>query len=76
VRIRKSSQEVSRLLKHFGFTLKRPGRHGEIYEGERSGRRRVVCLPPGRETILPKTLASVLEQAGISKEEAIEFFQR
>ncbi len=71
----KPSREVVRMLRHFGFVRKRHGTHGEIYEGERGGQRRVACVPPGREAILPRTLHSILEQAGLTKEEAIEFFQ-
>lgn len=72
----KPSREVIRLLRHFGFVRKRHGTHGDIYEGERHGQRCVVTVPLGRETILPRTLSSLLEQARISTEQAIEFFRQ
>jgi len=64
------------MLRHFGFALKRRGTHGEVFEAERGGQRRNVTVPVQREAVLPKTLHSILEQAGISREEAVEFFQR
>jgi hypothetical protein len=64
------------MLRHFGFALTRDSGRGQVYEGTRAGRRRCVVVPAQREGILPSALHSVVEQAGIGREEAIEFFQR
>lgn len=69
----KSTAQVRRLLLEYGFHLVKPGPH-ERWEKEEAGRRRVVIVPAGRTAIAPKTLASILEQAGISKDEARRFW--
>ena len=69
----KSSRQVAELLRHYRYSLERPGPHERWvrYEGETP---RYAFVPAGRAAIAPKTLLSILEQAGISKEEARRFW--
>lgn len=69
----KSSDDVIRLLRSFGFTLARRASH-DIYKGQRGGKERTVAVPRNKPTIAPKTLYAILVQAGISKDEAREFW--
>lgn|GEM_PF-1932203 len=69
----KSSRDVVRLLRHFGFGLVRRGHH-DIYEGYRNNKRRVVTVPRRKKSIAPKTLLSILTQAAITKDEARGFW--
>ncbi len=69
----KSSDDIVRLLRHFGFELKRSGKH-DTYEGYRGGQRRTAQVPRENPNIPMKTLYSILQQAGISKQEARTFW--
>lgn len=71
----KSSKQVAELLQHFGFKLEKPGPH-EHWAKHASARKRLAIVPAKRESIAPKTLLSILEQAGISKEEARKFWAK
>jgi predicted RNA binding protein YcfA (HicA-like mRNA interferase family) len=71
----RSTRQVVDLLLHHGFRLDKPGPH-ERYVDDSSGTPRYVIVPAKREAIAPKTLLSILEQAGISKEEARAFWGR
>jgi len=69
----KSSREVADLLRQHGFVRERPGPH-ERWVKSSGGMAVVVIVPGGREAIKPKTLSSILEQAGITKAEARRFW--
>jgi predicted RNA binding protein YcfA (HicA-like mRNA interferase family) len=69
----KSSRQVAELLRHHGFSLEKAGPH-QRWVQHSSGRRRYVIVPANREAIAPKTLLSILEQAGISKDDARKFW--
>ena len=69
----KSSEQVIGLLRHYGLELVRRGGH-DTYEGMRDGRRYVVQVPRNRRALPPKTVASILAQAGIGKQEALDFW--
>ena len=69
----RSSRDVERLLRSFGFELVRRRRH-DIYEGYREGTLRAVTVPRNKASIPPKTLLTILAQAGITKDEAREFW--
>jgi len=68
----KSSRQVAELLRHHGFTLEKSGPHERWMH--RSGERPPVIVPANRDAIAPKTLLSILEQAGIPKDEARGFW--
>ena len=69
----KSSDDVARLLRSYGFELVRSGRH-DTYEGWIGNSRRTTQVPRNRKSIPLKTLYSILAQAGITKDEAREFW--
>ena len=69
----KSSRQVAELLKHFGFVLEKAGPH-QHWAHHSGDRPRYATVPANREAIAPKTLLSILQQAGISKEEARRFW--
>ena len=69
----KSSGDVVRLLRYYGFELVRRGRH-DTYEHRRGEDRRIAQVPRNKHSIPPKTLYAILTQAGITKDEAREFW--
>jgi predicted RNA binding protein YcfA (HicA-like mRNA interferase family) len=71
----KSSRQVAALLQHYGFILKKPGPHEHWWKRDSLAEKRVI-VPARRQSIAPKTLSSILEQAGISKDEARQFWSR
>jgi len=71
----KSSIEIAWLLNQFGITFKRRGKE-DIYEGVYKGKVRTVVVPRNKRSIPRGTLASILRQAGITREETYEVFQK
>ena len=72
----KPRREVERLLRHFGFVFLR---HGKEDVWGRASDARTVIVPrhrAGAEQIPVGTLKSILFQAGLSREEAIRFWER
>jgi predicted RNA binding protein YcfA (HicA-like mRNA interferase family) len=71
-----SSADVERVLKKAGFRYapkRGKGSHKAFYK-EKEGRKRLVVVPE-RKSIPRGTLISVLEQAGLSREEFIELLR-
>jgi len=67
---------VERLLQHFGFTFRR---HGKEDVWGRASDGRTVIVPrnrAGADQIPIGTIKGILSQAGISRQEAIEFWER
>ena len=72
----KPTREVERLLASFGFRF---GRHGKEDVWVRDEDGRVVILPRSRGSSHPVpvgTLKAILLQAGISREQAVDFWSR
>jgi predicted RNA binding protein YcfA (HicA-like mRNA interferase family) len=71
----RSTEQVSLLLAHFGFRLDHPGKGHDIWLRERDGR--AVSVPRNRRSgeIPVGTVKSILLQAGITREEAIGFWE-
>ena len=69
----RSTRQIAHLLTHFGFHLAR-SRKEQVWINDTTGRRAVV--PPGRSSgqIPVRTVISILDQAGISREEALGFW--
>ncbi|MBC8234078.1 type II toxin-antitoxin system HicA family toxin [bacterium] len=63
------------MLNQFGITFKRRGKE-DIYGGVYKGKVRTVVVPRNKRSIPRGTLASILRQAGITREEAYEVFQK
>ena len=63
-----SSRDVAALLGKIGH-FKRHGKE-DIYEGAFRGKVRVVIVPRNKRSIPRGTLASILRQAGLTREEA------
>ncbi|MCL6642755.1 MAG: type II toxin-antitoxin system HicA family toxin [Candidatus Bipolaricaulota bacterium] len=64
-----SSHDVAALLGKIGIHFKRHGKE-DIYEGVFRGKVRVVIVPRNKRSIPRGTLASILRQAGLTREEA------
>jgi hypothetical protein len=64
---------VAQLLRHFGYELARQGKH-DTWHGFRAGRSRSAQVPRDRASLALKTLYSILAQAGITKQEARDFW--
>jgi len=66
-----SSDEVIKVLKKAGFsyaTKRGKGSHVALYRQDESGHKRLVIVPKRKE--LPRgTLAAIIEQSGLSREE-------
>ncbi len=73
-----SSHDVATLLGKIGIHFKRHGKE-DIYEGVFRGKVRVVIVPRNKRSIprsIPKgTLASILRQAGLTREEAAKLLR-
>jgi len=68
----KSTKQVQDLLRHHGFEKCKDGPHEHWIK--HSADVGLVMVPANRKAIVPKTLASILEQAGITKSEARLFW--
>jgi predicted RNA binding protein YcfA (HicA-like mRNA interferase family) len=64
-----SSHDVATLLRKIGIHFKRHGKE-DIYEGVFRDKVRVVIVPRNKRSIPKETLASILRQAGLTREEA------
>jgi len=66
-----SSEEVVRALRRANFTYapkRGKGSHVALYKVDETGRKRLVIVPKRKE--LPRgTLSSIIEQAGLTREE-------
>ena len=69
----RSTREIEDLLRHFGFRLDHRGKE-DIWKRDSDGR--VVVVPRNRPAgaIPVGTVKAILSQAGISREEAMEFW--
>lgn len=71
----RSTREIEQLLLHHGFRLTRSDGGHNQWRRDADGRR--VTVPRGRRSgeIAQGTLASILRQAGISREEALRYWR-
>lgn len=69
----RSTREVEQLLRHFGYILERRTKE-DVWRHRETGR--TVIVPRNRASgeVYVGTLKSILEQAGISREEALGFW--
>jgi len=72
----RSTQEIALLLSEFGFRLDHLGKGHDIWLRDQDGR--TVSVPRNRRSgeIPVGTVKSILLQAGISREEAVAFWER
>ncbi len=72
-----SSEQVIKALRRAGFIdapKRGKGSHRALYKVDETGRTRLVIVPKRRE--LPRgTLAAILEQAGLTLEEFLEWLR-
>ena len=72
---RVTAREALRALERAGwYQARQKGSHIVLKHKEKPGARVVLPMHPG-ETLLPKTLASILDQAGLAVEEFIHLLQ-
>ena len=72
-----SGKEVLSLLVKIGFVVKRQkGSHVTLYKKNSDGKGLYVTIPiHGNKELLPKTFASILRQAELSREEFLTLWQ-
>ncbi|MCF7810225.1 type II toxin-antitoxin system HicA family toxin [bacterium] len=70
-----SSRDIAIILTELGIYFKRHGKE-DVFTGENKGKMRVVIVPRNKSNIPSGTLSSIWRQAGISKAEADEVWDR
>ena len=72
-----SGKEILSLLTKIGFEVKRQkGSHVTLYKRNNEEKGLYVTIPiHGNKELLPKTFASILRQAGLSREEFLKLWE-